>query len=214
MPSVTLASLKSRVWAQLDDNTRFYPAAEVIRAINDSLQQLNLFTGIAQGPTTITTEINRHIYRLSGTMLAPMAVDLDGKQLHRTSLENLAARQQRWLKETSANYGPPSVWAPIGIRTIAIHPADAVGGRTLTVTGVLEPTLLVNDTDIIDIPDELVDAVEVLSVLALQLKEGGAVFYQASARFIEFQKEVQTWIIWRDVQQPRYRIEKPAVKIG
>jgi hypothetical protein len=103
---------------------------------------------------------------------------------------------------------------PVGIRTIAIHPADSVGGRILRVVGILEPTLLVNDSDIVDIPDEMVDAVEHLAVLALQLREGGSVFYQASTKFVEFQKNVENWMRWRDVQQPRYRVEKPAVKSG
>ena len=214
MPSVSLLTLKSRVWAQLDDNTRFYPAAGVTRAINDSLQQVNLFSGIVHGPTTITTEANRYFYRLDGTIIAPLAADLDGKQLRRTSLRNLAARRQRWLSETSANHGATSVWMPVGIRTIAIHPADSVGGRTLRVVGILEPTLLVNDSDIVDIPDEMVDAIENLAVLACQIKEGGSVFYQASTKYVNFQKDVESWIRWRDLSQPRYRVEKPAVKTG
>lgn len=191
MPSVTLASLKSRVWAQLDDNTTFYPAAEVTRAINDSFQQVNLFTGIVQGPATITTEANRFFYTLPDSVLIPQAVDLDNRQLSRTSLRNLASRRGRWLRETSATSGPTAVWAPVGTQTIAIHPADSVGARTLRVVGILEPTLLVGDADVIDIPDELVDAIEHLAVLALIYKEGGAVFYQSTTKFQAFQDQMK-----------------------
>ena len=214
MPSVTHAALKSRVWAQLDDNTTFYPAAEVTRAINDSFQQLNLFTGIVQGPVTITTEINRYFYPLPGNVITPLAVDLDGRQLKRTSLTNLASRRGRWLRETSGNHGPTAVWAPVGSRTIAIHPADSLGGRTLRVVGVLEPTLLVAAGDLINIPDEMVDAVEDLAVLALQLKEGGSVFYQASSKYVEFQKQAKVWLRWQDIKMPRYKVEADRPKTG
>ncbi len=214
MPSVSLGTLKSRVWAQLDNNTRFFPDVEVTRAINDSLCQLNLFTGIVQGPVELTTQAGRYFYRLPGSVLCPIAVDLDGRQLRRTSVHNLASRRRMWLRETSANHGPTSLWAPLGTGAVAIHPADSVGGRTLRVVGILEPTRLVYDSDLVDLPDEMTDAIEHLSVLAMQLKEGGSVFYQASRKYEEFQKEVVAWIRWRDVQQPRYRVEKPAVKTG
>lgn len=214
MPSVSLGTLKSRVWAQLDNNTRFFPDAEVTRAINDSLKQLNLFTGIVQGPVTLTTQAGRYFYRLPGSVICPIVVDLDGRQLRRTSFRNMAARRRNWLRETSANHGPTSVWMPVGTGTIAIHPADSVGGRTLRVVGILEPTELVYDSDVIDLPDEMVDAIEHLAVLGEQLKEGGAVFYQASRKYQDFQKEVTAWIRWRDVQQPRYKVEAQAVKTG
>jgi hypothetical protein len=204
--------MKSRVWAQLDDNTAFYPAVDVTRAINDSLQVLNLYTGIVQGPVSITTDVGRYFYSLPGSVISPLAVDLDGRQLRRTSFHNLASRRNLWLKETSSNVGPTAVWAPIGSRTIAIHPADNKGGRTLRVVGVLEPTLLVNDSDIIDIPDEMIDAVEDLAVLALQIKEGGSVFYQASTKYSSFLSQVKTWERWRGIKHPRYFVEAEAVK--
>jgi hypothetical protein len=214
MPSVTHAALKSRVLAQLDNNTAFYPELKVTRAINDGLQQLNLFTGIVQGPVTFTTKVGRHYYYLPDGVITPLAVDLDGKQLRRTSLHNLAARRGRWLRETSANHGTTDVWAPVGSRTIAIHPADSKGGRTLRVVGVLEPTLLVADADVIDIPDEMVDAVEDLAVLGLQLKEGGSIFYQASGKYVEFQKQISEWERWKGIKHPRYTVEKERPKTG
>ena len=214
MASVTHAALKSRVWAQLDDNTAFYPAAEVTRAINDCLQQVNLFTGIIQGPVSLTTDANRYFYSVPGSVIIPLAVDLDGRQLQRSSLHNVASRRGRWLRENSTNSGPTSVWIPIGTRKIAIHPADSKGGRTLRIVGILEPALLVNDSDVIDIPDDIVDAVEHLAVLTLVFKEGGAVFYQSTTKFVEFQKKIAEWSRWRDVEWPRWKIERQAVKTG
>ena len=205
MSSVTLESLKNRVWAQLDDNTRFYPAAEVTRAINDSFQQLNLFTGIVQGPQNITTEANRFFYPLPASIIVPFAADLDGRQLKRSSLRHLSSRRQNWLKE--ATTGPPSVWVPVGNRTLAIYPKDSVGGRTLRIVGVLEPTLLVNNSDEIDLPDEMTDAIEDLAVLGLQLKEGGKPFADASTKYQDFLRDVTIWQRWRGIKHPRFFIE-------
>jgi hypothetical protein len=82
------------------------------------------------------------------------------------------------------------------------------------VVGVLEPTLLDSDSDVIDIPDEMVDAVEALAVLALQLKEGGSVFYQASSKYVDFQAQVAIWTRWQDVKMPRYKVEAERSKRG
>ena len=162
----------------------------------------------------ITTVANRHVYAVPGPMLVPMAVSLNGKQLKRTAFRVLAARNRTWWRETTANTGPVMSWVPLGIRRLAIHPADAVGGRTLKVDGIIEPTQLVNGTDVVEAEDTILDGIQQMAAHVCQLKEGGKVFADSTAGYQAFLKEMKGLEVWKLLKHPRFWLEREQVKEG
>lgn len=206
--------MRSMVWAGLDDNTAFYPLAEVDRVINEQVKVSNLFVGFIQDPVTITTEAGKFIYGIPEPMVVPLAVSLNGKRLNRTSLPVIAAKTRNWLNETTANTGPVMSWIPLGIRRLAIHPADAAGGRTITVDGIINPTPLVNGTDVIQAADEVLDGIQQMAIHVLQLKEGGKVFADSTSSYQGFLKQMKLAQIWQDLKAPKFWLEKQQVKEG
>lgn len=214
MPSYTLAIFREKVYSHVENNTELYTLAEVDRAINEALQVLNLYTGYLQGSVTIgNTQINRFIYDVPSSVLIPEAVYLADRRLFPVSVPAMAMRQREWLRQTTANFGTVRHWIPIGITKFAIHPADATGGRSLKVEGVLEPTPLVNASDIANISDQLADAVQNLAAHVLMLKEGGKIFADASLQYQRFLHDMKSMGRWRTLRQPRYFIEQVSEKV-
>jgi hypothetical protein len=214
MAARTLAQMRTTVYAALDGNTGFYPAAEVTRALNEQVRVANLFTGFIQSSATLTTQANRYVYAVPDPILVPLAVSLAGRPLKRTALAVLAARRRHWARETTANAGPVSVWVPLGIRRFAIHPADAVGSRTITVDGIIEPTLLASDSDQVQASDEILDGIEEMAAHVLQLKEGGKIFADSTAGYQAFLREMKLHERWQNLRHPRFFLEKQQVKEG
>jgi len=105
-------------------------------------------------------------------------------------------------------------WWPIGTQKFGIHPADVIGGLPLAIVGVVEPTLLVNPTDVIDLPDEYTQIIDDYAAHVLQLKEGGKIFADASLLYQKFLSVMKDYGRWRYLVQPRYWIEAQAVKKG
>lgn len=212
MATRTLAQLRTTVYAALDNNTGFYPAAEVTRALNEQIRVGNLFTGFIQGSAALTTDAGRYVYATPEPILVPLAVALDGRPLKRTSLAVLAARRRHWARETTANLGAVASWGPLGIRRFIIHPADALGGRTITVDGIIEPTALVNDTDVVQADDEILDGIQDMTAHILQLKEGGKIFADSTSGYQAFLREMKLKERWQDLRHPRFFLEKAQVK--
>lgn len=206
--------MRSMVWAALDGNTAFYPQAEVDRAINEQVRVANLFVGFIQDSVTITTEAGKFFYAIQAPMVIPLAVSLNGKRLNRSSLPVLVATKRNWLNDTTANTGPVMSWIPLGIRRLAIYPADAAGGRTLTVDGVVDPTPLVNGTDVIEAQDEVLDGIQQMTAHVLQLKEGGKVFADSTTAYQNFLRQMKLAEMWNEIVHPRWFLEKQQVKEG
>jgi len=214
MPQRTLSQMRSMVWAALDNNTGFYPQAEVTGALNEQVRVANLFVGFIQDSATITTQAGRYFYAIPAPMVIPLAVSIDGKRLNRCAFPTLARRNRNWLKETTANSGPVMTWVPLGIRRLAIYPADAIGGHTLTVEGVVDPTPLVNGTDVVDAADEALDGIQQMAVHVLQLKEGGKIFADSTSQYQNFLRQMKLMEMYDDVKHPRFFLEKQQVKEG
>jgi hypothetical protein len=214
MPSYTLADLEQRVYSRLENNSVFYPQAEVDAAVNECLRVLNLHTGFLQNSVVITSEAGRVFYDIPYPMLFPIAVTLAGRQLKRSSLPSMALKFRDWTRHASSTFGPVADWMPLGIRKLAIHPADSTGGRELKIYGVIEPTVLVGATDAIILQDEYVDILEEYAAHIIQLKEGGKIFSDASLLFLRFQEKMREYARWRNYVQPRYFVEVESVKIA
>jgi hypothetical protein len=81
--------------------------------------------------------------------------------------------------------GPPTLRRPRASRTtgltkFVISPKDSVGGNDLSLTGIGEPPLLVNATDVFQMENEFIELVPEYCSHRLQLKEGGKIFSDAS----------------------------------
>jgi hypothetical protein len=176
LPTVTLATLRARVYSHLEDNTAFYTQAEVDGAINDAIRVLNLFTGFVQATGTVTSNNTGPIYSVPTNILIPTRVAFLGRPLARTAFRTMGQSRRFWMREsTETEQSPVERWIPMGLTKFAIHPYDAVGNRTMTVTGIAEPTLLVNTTDEAQYPSEFQDALETYAAHVVMVKAGGMV---------------------------------------
>ena len=209
MPLVTLAMLQARVYSRLDNNQFLYPAFQVTAALNEALRVLNLSTGFIQGTYQMPgwSQSNRVWYDVPAQILIPLRVFFEGNALKRTTVWNLGASHPNWTAETTANTGiPVSFWAPCGLTKFAIYPADSIGGQDISVTGVLEPTPLVNLTDIVNLPNEYASAVDLLAAHVLQLKESSKIFSQSSADYQKYLSVNKHMTMWKGLTQPAYFI--------
>ncbi len=215
MPSIELADLQQRVYGRLGSNTLLYPLPEVTRSINYSIACLNAHTGMLQGTLSGgTTTANCLIYPVPAGILVPFAVRFGGVSLRRCSVDAANLRWQTWMSHTSAGYGSVAQWIPLDVWSYALHPADSVGGIALKVTGILEPTPLVNPTDVVSIAEEFVEAVTDLASHSLQLKEGGSIFSESAVLYQQFLARVKEWTRWKTWKGPRFWVEDQVPKKG
>lgn len=214
MPSVTLGDLKGRLYEYLERNSLFYPDDELVDAINESICTLNLYTGFLQGnATTMFTVANRVIYDVPSNILMLMRVKLRDRYLEPVGLTAMCRSNTRWMKNTTATEAMPVAnWVPIGVRRFALYPADAIGGSAMLLTGVLEPTPLVDDDDVMQFPNEYDTTVIDLSKHVLQLDEGGAIFTKASTGYQEFLRDAKELTMFKNLKMPSYFVDQELRK--
>lgn len=155
--SVTRATLRARLQDRYEA-AAFWTDTEANDAINEALQQFNLFTGYWRGSSTVNTVANGVFLTVPGTLTYRSRVTRSGKVLVQKSLVELFRQRKNWRTQTTASGGavPTTVqeWAPIGLKTIAIWPADAAGGTTLTIEAVKLTPVLSADASFVDLGDE------------------------------------------------------------
>lgn len=212
MPTATLAELDARLLGgRLENNSAFYTSAERTRALNHGIKVLNLMTGFLQRTERVYTQANRVVYDTPSGILAPLWVTLDGEMLDKQGVFDLSHSHPQWLSETTDNTGVNTrVWVPIGLKKFAIYPGDSKGGKILSVTGVAEPTPLVNPTDVIGYPNEFSDAPIDYGSHLLQVKAGGTVAVQAMYAYQQFIARADELRRWKQKVAPKFRIEIDA----
>lgn len=210
MPSFTLADLSNRVLDRLDQNVALYTQPEVNSAINEAIRVLNLACGFLQVTVLIagSSVANRFWYDVPfgpGNIVIPLRVQYEQTYLRKYNLNEIGRAYPQWLTETTATTGQPvQHFIPFGIRKFAIHPADAVGGGDLSVTGVQEPIPLVNPTDVVQWPNEVTPAFDALAAHTLMLKEGGAIFSAATADYQQYIRIMKKLTIWKGMVWPSW----------
>ena len=208
MPSITRANLVSRVYSRLEGNSAFYPLEEVSDAINEAIRLINLITGFLQATGTVTTVAGQSIYSVPSSVLIPTRVSLNGRYLNKTTVRRLGHAEPTWMRDTTATtHRPTQDWCPIGLKSFAIYPADANSGKILSVTGVAEPTILVNDSDAIQYPSEFADAIEEYAAHACMIKGGGTVSKAAMVSYQGFMARIQELRRYKAKISPRFRVE-------
>lgn len=213
MPSATLGQVIAKVYSRLDGNTALYPRQDIVDEVNDAMQVVNLLLGSIQTSVQVFTgqvdltatppQLPQLVYPTPAGIIFPVAVTYEGRNLAGMSLRALAGQSRSWASDVSAPNGRPvRNWAPIGFTQFVINPRDGNGGRSLIVTGVAEPTPLVNDDDLIPLQNEVVDDIEDLVGSVMPIREGGFVFAAAAAElysaFINSMKNkaAYTGLIW------------------
>jgi hypothetical protein len=207
MPTVTLAELDSRVLGRLEANSTFYTQAQRYRAINNAIKVMNLMTGFIQNSVTVYSQPNRTIYDVPTGVVIPLRLTLDGQAVQKASAFSLSQTKPLWITETSDSTSvSPYHWAPMGITKFGFHPADSNGGKLLEVTGVANPPLLVNTTDVIGYPNEFADGIEDYAAHILMMKAGGSISIQSMYLFSTFQGRVNELKRFKQKIAPLFRV--------
>lgn len=207
MASLTLQSMRTRVYARVESNALFYPAVDVDRAINETLETLTLVTRYRIGTVTLPmmTAPRRVFYDIPPTVIVPVDVYVDGERLEKGRLSASGILNAHWMDGVGDGYG---CWIPIGPKKFALSPPDAQGGRLIQVGGMLGHTTLVADDDVVDIDDSWVDPIVENAFVWLVLKEGGKVFADAMGGFQKFQKFLEAESYWGDKLGGRVDLER------
>ena len=206
MPTIPLSALQADVLDRVEGNTAMFPVAQVTAVINEGYRIINAFAGINQDtlPVPGGTVANQLVYAMPTTILYPLTAYVDQKQLRRDSLLELARQHRNWATDTTIKMGSIQRWAMIGISKFVLYPIDSVGGRALTVTGVVEPTPLSSGSDVIRIEDELLTMLVEYSAHRLILKEGGKTFADSSLMIQKFYSVMKDRMITTGMKFPRY----------
>jgi hypothetical protein len=173
------------------DQVPFWTSDEATDAINEGLLVWNSLTGFWKETITIPTTLTANWdYALPASIVFGMRVEYEGKPLNLSSLDDMDNGHPGWQAQTSADGGnvpnEPKNWLPLSVDMIAIWPADAVGGHTLTIDGVAATPQLTAAGDFIDIGAEELGVILGYALHVLSLKEGGARFAATQPYFIAF----------------------------
>lgn len=206
----TLADLKAIVYAEVENNQVFFRPAEVTAVINECLKVINLFTGFYQGAVETLSVAGQLIYEMPAGIVYPLRAQFNNTTLDPIAINQIGKDFRDWATSTTNKDGPVARWVPIGTNYFCLNPMDSLGGQSIYITGVLEPPLLVNDTDEMVLDDEYVTLISGYCGHRLVLKEGGAVFSQASLLYQDFQRAMKNLTALRKVIMPRYFVQQAA----
>ena len=172
------------------EESPFWSTAEAADAINEALLMWNLMTGFWKETITITTTATNWDYALPASLVFGMRVEYEGIPLAQASIGDMDYGHPGWQEQMTTTGGnvptTPQNWLPLSIDMIAIWPADAVGGHTLTVDGVAATPQLTAGGDYIDIGAEELGAILGYALHCLTLKEGGVRFEATMPYFQAF----------------------------
>lgn len=209
MPTVTLSELRENVYTRLEGNTVLYTDDEVDDSINDAIGTVQLLTGFGQTRVThdYTTRRGRPFYQVPYSLLVVTAVYLEEQPLFKSSLSQKCSADMGWLRRPASASRQPSEWTPLGIRLIAISPAPWIDGQQITMTGIAEPTPLVNDTDVISLKDEHVELVTLLASHTPIAKIGGLEFANSGTIYKDFLARAKKLRRFQSFKNPRWDTE-------
>jgi hypothetical protein len=206
VPTISLSTLRTRVYNRVEQNFLFYPNSDVDAKINEALKVTNLFACWNQGKVGAGRTIpGRVFYRVPEGVVFPMKVYMDDRELFKDSISGISATKPKWIKGGNS---AAMAWAPIGTSLFALSPASRVdSGSALEVWGVLEPDTLINDGDIPNLSDEMSELVVEYAFINLTLKEGGKVFTDASKLYKPHLKKLANLQRWESKINPAYQAE-------
>jgi hypothetical protein len=188
--STTLTVLLARL-SDRYDGVAFWTSPEATDAINEALWQFNLYTGYWRGSVNVVTNAADRFLSVGATLTAATRVTRSGKVLTRKSIVELYRSRRNWRTQSTTSGSPvPATireWAPVGLATIAIWPADAAGGTTITIEAVKITPILSAGGDFVDIGDEEIDTIldEALFILGFKLPSEAEAFKPRHQAFMQ-----------------------------
>jgi len=208
MPTVTLSTLQGYVLDRLEGNSTAFTNTQITGALNEFIRIANAHIGFNQATLTVSggSVANQVVYSVPATTLYPLQISVNGVQLWKMSIQSLGNQFPTWATDTTAQFGPIQRWAPIGISQFVMHPIDSVGGRTVSVLAVVEPTLLVNSTDKLQLEDAFIQMAVEYAAHRVQLKLGGAPFAGASLMIRKFWSTMKDRNTLQINKMPKYWI--------
>jgi hypothetical protein len=171
------------------EGVAFWTSTEATDAINEALLMWNLLTGQWATPISITTVADQLEYDLTSSIVFGTKVGLDDRPLNKSYLWEMNSGRPGWQAQTTASDDVPDTvqsWIPLGLKKIALWPADSVGGATLTIDGVATTPRLTSGGDFIDLGSELLNAILGYAIHVLSFKEGGARFQSTMPLYQSF----------------------------
>jgi len=201
VPTYTLGQLKDEVYSRLENNTAFYTEAAVTNALNEACCIFNANTGMLQDSFPMFSVANRAIYDVPRELILPIRIQFEQRYLEPWGLNNTGNANPNWMLQNWRQQNtPPSYWISIGNTKFGLNPADSYGGRTIVVTGVIEPEVLVDDDQLIQFPDEYSTVLVNYAAHILNLPEGGASFQQSLPLYADFMQEVSIATIYKSLK--------------
>jgi hypothetical protein len=183
----TLADLKLHLLGRWD-GTPFWTPEEARLALNEALRVWNSLTGMWRGRVVFTAA--GPWVTLPSAITFATRVEWNSLPLASCSIDGLDQGHMTWESETISSGGTvptrPMIWAPAGLTTLAIWPADPTGLNCLVVDGVLATPTLVLDTDYIDIGEEDLGLILGYALHTVAFKLGGRIFADTLPYFRAF----------------------------
>lgn len=174
---VTLATLQQDLKDKWE-SVPFWTDAQATSYLNESLRCWNMLTGQWKRRETIVTVANQVWYALTSTMVYNMRVDFSNFPLEISSVQDLDNGRPNWEGERTNSGGSvptrPTIWAPAGLKLLAIWPADAVGGTTLVIDSVRQTPVLAAAGDFVDLGQTEHGAILGYALHIATFKIGGA----------------------------------------
>ena len=172
------------------DQTPFWEPEDALDCLNEALSLYNLLTGYWKTSATATTGGATYLYTLPAAITYGMRVAFNNVPLSPTGLWDLDNGRPHWRTETTASGGAvptvPSLWCPISLTTIAIWPADALGGGTLRYDGIAATPVLPTVNTFVDLDETGLGAVLDCALHLLSFSEGSERFHRTLPKFYSF----------------------------
>lgn len=151
----TLLQLRNQLKAKFE-SVPFFTDEECNLAINEALQWYNLYTGVWRQRVVLTTVARQVYYSVPSALLYNTRMEFNSMPMALTSLSDMDNGRPGWEAETTNDVDVPTIatrFIPVGINLFAIWPSDYVGQNSLTIDGVAQTPVLVNDADFVDLDD-------------------------------------------------------------
>lgn len=176
--TTTLADLQSHMAARWD-TVVFWTPEEARLALNEALREWNLLTGRWRTRTVLAAPgADPHVALPASLTYGMRVTTAAGSPLIPSSLTELDLGRPSWRLETTLTGGDvptlPTLWAPVGLTTIAIWPAYAAfTPAALLADGVLRTPVLRLPTDTVDLGEEIIDVLVDFALHIAAFKEAG-----------------------------------------
>jgi hypothetical protein len=187
--SYTLAELQDRL-VEKWEKVPFWTREESRLFLNEGLRVWNMLTGVWKRRLVFSTIAAEPWYALPSTLTYSVRVQFNEYPLGQSSIYDLDHGRNGWEADLTISGGTvptrPVLWAPAGLRLIAIWPADYHGCNSLVIDGVRDTPVLRNFDDYVDLGEEEYHSLLGYALHIATFKRGGAEFTATTPFHKEF----------------------------